>query len=104
MAKLLKYGEKNEWKVLDDDAVLTTDAVTDINGKLVNERRPTNDDETPVLGEVYLNEGDVMFIPETWRGIEHTANHLREIADLMDGLGKSSDGRRTYIQAAVAGE
>jgi hypothetical protein len=103
MAKLLKSDE-NTWKVLDDAAVLTTDGVTDINGKLVNERRPTNDDETPVLGEVYLKEGDVMFIPETWRGTEHTANHLREIADLMDGLGKSSDGRRTYIEDAVAGK
>lgn len=100
MARLLKSGE-NKWRVLDDNAILIGRV---IDGKLVNKRRPINDDETPVLGEVYLNDGDVMFIPETWRGIEHTSDHLREIADLMDALGKSAQGQRTYIQTTTTGK
>jgi len=98
MAKLLKSGE-NTWKVIDNDAVLV-DRFSDIDGKLLdkstNKRSPDHDGGMPVLGEVYINEGGVEFIPAMWKA-KHTSDHLREIADLMDGLGKPAQGQRVYI-------
>ena len=83
MATLVKSNEEpNIWKVVDDNAV-------------VDGTRPTKDEEMPPLGTVYFN-GDFMFRPEIENGVEHTSGHLREIADLMDGLEKE--------QAATAGK
>jgi hypothetical protein len=81
MAKLVKSGE-NEWKVLDDNCLII-DAIC--GDKIISEHRPT-EDEMLELGIVYLSGDDFMFIPETESGVEHNAGHLREIADLMDGL------------------
>ena len=53
---------------------------------LRGDRCPTNDDEMLLLGTVWFDSVDFMFIPETESGVEHTADQLREIAELMDGL------------------
>jgi hypothetical protein len=87
MAKLLKStAEQNTWTVLDNNCII---GGTVVDGELVNARRPINDAEMCQLGTVYFDGGGFMFRPEIDNGVEHTADHLREIADLMDALGKT---------------
>jgi hypothetical protein len=43
-------------------------------------------DNNNPLGIIYRDEGGFMFRPEIDNGVEHTSDHLREIADLMDAL------------------
>jgi hypothetical protein len=87
MAKLVKSTEEqNTWTVLDNNCTICGSVV---DGKLVNVHRPTNDAEMPPLGIVCFDGGGFMFRPEIDNGVEHTADHLREIADLMDALEKT---------------
>lgn len=100
MAKLVKSNEEqNTWEVIDDSALFLNS-----DGNVVNRdgTSPSNDgpsrrvfdcsgeqqpdENSGQVGTVYLDgDGDtLMFIPAD--GVEHTASHLREVADLMDGL------------------
>jgi hypothetical protein len=90
MAKIVKFGE-NEWAVIDNNAIFvnsdgTIPCSSDGRTHRVFNCGGKQTENSGWVGTVYLDGGDeVMFIPSE-NGVEHTAGHLREIADLMDGL------------------
>ena len=79
-----EIGPFPSWKLLDDHYIGKSGAVE------------TNDDDMLELGTVDFNGDAFMFTSDAENGIDYTANQLREIADLMDGLEKE--------RAAAAGK
>jgi hypothetical protein len=84
MAKLVKCSEQSvypTWTVVDDNAVRV--------------------DVSMDLGTIYFDGHGMVFDPESESGAHHTADHLREIAELMDDLEAQVTG--TFERQLTAG-
>jgi hypothetical protein len=106
MAKLVK-SNKDKWVVVDNDAIFLNR-----DGNLVNrdgtlaipdgkQRRVFGcsdgipGENSGFLGYVYF-DGESFMFHSGWEeeGAQHTSDHLREIADLMDSLAEKADATK----------
>jgi hypothetical protein len=101
--KTCESKKRNTWEVIDNNAVFMNSDHTIVNRDgsratgtgtgshrvfYCGDDKPTKN--SAWVGTVYLDGSDeLMFIPAD--GVEHTADHLREIADLMDARADKAD-------------
>jgi hypothetical protein len=104
MSKLVK-SKKNEWVVVDNDAIFRNN-----DGDLINrdgtpsiptgkQRRVFGcgdripEENSGFLGLIHFY-GDGLFTFDPATGVEHSSDDLREIADLMDSLAGKADAAK----------